>query len=89
MKETIFIFLVRVDPSVENCLLNVEKQLRELPGVLTVQHEQEMVGTNLDIHVQLADSEVAKKLHRKVMQTLMKADGISITQTTTHLTVIF
>ncbi len=81
MNETIFKFGVRFQSDdLAGQLQSVNNTLKAIPGVITVE------GV---VRAKFKDSVEAKKLHRRVMNSLMKTEKPLLTSASTVLTDIF
>ena len=90
MKETVFRFELRIDPAnPENSFQGLTAKLATLSGVLAIKSELSENGISLSVHVSFADSEHAKRLHRKILNKIIGHEGVTILQVKTKLTDIF
>ena len=89
MKQSVFAFGVRVDDSVRDALQTVERDLRHIEWVDSVEVEGPISSATIRIQTSFKHGEAAKKLHRKIMHALMKANGLTITSATSNLTEVF
>ncbi len=90
MKNTVFKFELLVDSQNRDAiLLSLRNRMSSISGVLSTQLIDSDYGILFDVCVEFSDSEVAKKLHTKVMNILLKHEGVVISQATTKLTDIF
>lgn len=90
MIETIFKFeLQMATGETEAVMQHLNNQLLELKGVESTNPKQESCYTELSIKISVKDSEEAKSLHRRIVNTLIKCDGVAISQVRTKLTDIF
>ncbi len=87
LKETTFGFDLNVsdDGSLNSLLIG----LQEMAGVRQVDLEGDSSSATLKVRVVFADKQVAMKLHRKIMKTIMNAHGILTSRVTSKLTDIF
>jgi hypothetical protein len=90
MKHTVFQFTLRLAEEGKNELLAaVVAKLRGVENVDEVQSEHTESGAALRVRCSFPDGETAKKLHRMIMSTLMRMDGVVITGVTSNLTDVF
>jgi hypothetical protein len=68
---------------------NVTERLKSIKGVDDAEGDLSQSSATLRVHATFADAEAAKKLHRKIMTTLINMDGVRITQATSNLTDVF
>jgi hypothetical protein len=90
MKNTDFRFELRVaDDEPQATLGSLEAKLQHLKGINSVTSNRSASIVELTLNVSFEDSEQAKKLHRKVMNSIMAHQGVTISQVATTLTDIF
>jgi hypothetical protein len=63
--------------------------LKLIKGVDEAEGDLNQSSVTLRVHTSFEDAGAAKKLHRKIMTTLMKMDGVTITRATSNLTDVF
>jgi hypothetical protein len=90
MKQTEFKFGLRVDAENGGNLLDeLSAVLGKIDGVCGVAMETRSCVPILAVKASFVDSEDAKRIHRKIMKTLMRQAGISISSAESNLTDIF
>ena len=90
MNETIFKFGVRFQSDdLAGQLQSVNNTLKAIPGVITVEGVLRGPAVELHVRAKFKDSVEAKKLHRRVMNSLMKTEKPLLTSASTVLTDIF
>jgi len=90
MKHTDFRFELRLaadDP--QATLSGLETKLRKMKGINSVTSSRTNFIVELTLNASFEDGEQAKKLHRKVMTSIMAYKGVTISQAGTMLTDIF
>ncbi len=90
MKRTEFRFELRLaadDP--QATLSGLETKLRTIKGINSVMSSGRDCVVELTLNASFEDGEQAKKLHRKVMNSIMAYEGVTISQVATMLTDIF
>ncbi len=90
MKQTDFRFELRItsdDP--QATLSGLEAKLRALKGINSVTAKGGDRLSELTLNASFEDGEQAKKLHRKVMNSIMTYEGVNISQVATMLTDFF
>jgi hypothetical protein len=85
MKDTTFKFGIACDSS--DTLAGLQAKLTTLQGVVAV--ENEPGGDLISVRVVVEDGEHAKKVHRKIMSTIIGTEGTTITSVTSRLTDMF
>lgn len=83
MKKTTFQFGVKIASS--EAYETLQAKLAKIQGVTSI----DLVEETLSLRASFEDGEQAKKIHNKVINTLIKAEGVRVTSTTTVLTDIF
>jgi hypothetical protein len=90
MKKTTIEFDLRVSGgNDDDCLSGLTSVLSALSGVAQITCERDAPFATLRVTVTFPDKSAAKRLHRKVMNTIKKTPRISITRITSNLTEIF
>ncbi|QDU96813.1 hypothetical protein [Lignipirellula cremea] len=90
MKTTDFQFDLRLgEADRERQFEKLKETILGVKGVLKVDCRASNSGCNCHIQVEFPDSEAAKKLHRKLMNLLMRTPDVEISSVTTKLTEIF
>lgn len=90
MRETVFRFVLRIDS--ENAAAHIEslkKTIVDLRGVVDAEAETTDYRTLLAVRIGFTEPEDAKKLHRKVMNILIRHEGVTVLQVESNLTDIF
>lgn len=90
MKHTDFRFELRLaadDP--QATLSGLETKLRTIKGINSVTSSESNCVVELRLNASFEDGKQAKKLHRKVMNSIMAYEGVTISQVATMLTDIF
>lgn len=90
MKNTDFRFALRVaDDEPQATLGSLEEKLGRLKGIKSVAATRSDTFVELTLNASFEDGEQAKKLHRKVVNSIMAHKGVTISQVTTMLTDVF
>ena len=90
MKQTVFQFWLRLTGDQSDQLVSrIVATIKAIKGVDEAEADLHDTSAALRVHARFPDSTAAKKLHRKLMTTLMKMDGVTITRVTTDLTDVF
>ena len=90
MKQTIFRFGLRFTADGPDLLSKqVEERIRAIKGVDNVDVNISHFSTELRVQVSFQNAEDAKKLHRKLVLSLLIIHGVSITRVTSNLTEVF
>lgn len=90
MKQAKFRFELRLaadDP--QATLRGLEAKLQTMKGINSVTSSGSDCVVELILNASFEDGEQAKKLHRKVMNSIMAYEGVTISQVATMLTDIF
>lgn len=90
MKQTDFRFELRLaadDPQATQS--GLESRLRTIKGLNSVTSNGSDCVVDLTLNANFENGEEAKKLHRKVMNSIMAYEGVIISQVATMLTDIF
>lgn len=90
MKTTDFQFDLRLgEADREGQFEKLKETLSGVKGVLQVDGRASDSGCHCHIQVEFPDSESAKKLHRKLMNLLIRTPDVEVSSVTTNLTEIF
>ncbi len=90
MKHTIFQFRLRITVNQPDALLrNIADKLKSIKGVDNAEGDLSEPSIAFRVHVSFLDANAAMKIHRKIVSTLVKTEGIAVTQATSNLTDVF
>lgn len=90
MKQTEFQFEIRLaSDDAQSILKSLQAKLHILKGINSVTATENKTAVALTLSASFEDTDQAKRLHRKVMNTIIAQKGVTISQATTKLTDIF
>lgn len=90
MKQTDFRFELRLAADDSQATLSgLETKLRTIKGINSVRSSGSDCVVELTLNASFDDGDQAKKLHRKVMKSIMAYERVTISQVSTMLTDIF
>ncbi len=90
MKETVLGFTLRITADDPDAVVQaLTQKLSLLKGVKRVDIDCRSKTAELKVTISFEDAEAAQKLHRKVINTLIRHEGVTVSQTSTTLTDIY
>ncbi|MEW4487372.1 hypothetical protein AB1L42_04785 [Thalassoglobus sp. JC818] len=90
MKNTDFRFELRVaDDEPTTTLVSLEAKLQTIKGINSLTFTRSKSAIEFTLNASFEDGEQAKNLHRKVINSIMAHEGVTISQVETTLTDIF
>jgi hypothetical protein len=90
MRHTVFEFAFRLANDDAHSALEIARAaIAEFEGVANAQVVHGATGTEMRVAASFEDGDSAQKLHRKIMNRLIKAPGVTISSVHSNLTEIF
>jgi hypothetical protein len=89
MKTTSFRFSLRTKSSDDSFLASFRGELLRIKGIADIKFEPNSPFIDMVVQATFENSAQAKKLHTKLMRTMMKSDDITIAKAISNLTDVF